>query len=193
MVFLFLPTGWQRRAMAGNRLGFVGWGLALWLAVGPVAADVLTGVVVGVSDGDTITVLDAARVQRKIRLAGIDAPERGQPFGQPAKTNLSRPVFGKEVDVQWTKHDRYQRIVGNVLVAESGCTATHCRKTLDTSLAQLTDGLAWWYRQYAGEQSREDAGRYQVAEAAARGRHAGLWSTAEPMAPWDWRHGSRGR
>jgi endonuclease YncB( thermonuclease family) len=90
----------------------LGLALALILALGPVGAEVLTGRVVGVSDGDTITVLDAAKVQHKIRVAGIDAPEKKQAFGQVSKENLSRLVFDKEVDIEWTKLDRYKRIVG---------------------------------------------------------------------------------
>ena len=92
------------------------------------SAETLTGMVVGVADGDTITVLDANREQHKIRVAGIDAPEKAQPFGQRSKESLSAMVFGKEVDVQWHKHDRYQRIVGKVMVQPSGCPT--CPKTL---------------------------------------------------------------
>ena len=70
-------------------------------------AETLTGYVVSVADGDTITVLDADRQQHKIRLGGIDAPEKAQPFGQRSKENLSRMVFNKEVLVNWDKRDRY--------------------------------------------------------------------------------------
>ena len=71
---------------------------------------------VGVADGDTVTVLDADKVQHKIRLAGIDAPEKSQPFGNRSKQNLSDLVFGKYVRVDWDKRDRYGRIVGKVWV-----------------------------------------------------------------------------
>lgn len=70
-------------------------------------AETLTGRVVGMADGDTITVLDANRAQHRIRLGGIDPPEKAQPFGQRSKESLSAMIFGKEVDVQWHKHDRY--------------------------------------------------------------------------------------
>jgi len=120
------------------------------------SAETLTGMVVGVADGDTISVLDANREQHKIRVAGIDPPEKAQPFGQRSKESLSAMVFGKEVEVQWHKHDRYQGIVGKVTVQPSGCPT--CPKTLDAGLAQLTVGLAWWYQKYAKEQSPEDAG-----------------------------------
>jgi len=154
-----------------------------------VHAETLTGTVVGVADGDTITVLDAHHEQHRIRLSGIDAPEKAQPFGQRSKESMSAMVFGKEVDVLWHKHDRYQLIVGKVMVKPSDCPT--CPKTLDAGLAQLTIGLAWWYRQYAKEQSPEDAGRYEFAEHEARAKHVGLWSEPQPVSPWDWRKGER--
>ena len=163
---------------------------AMLLMVGiGASAETLTGTVVGVADGDTITVLDANREQHKIRVAGIDAPEKAQPFGQRSKESLSAMVFGKEVDVQWNKRDRYQRIVGTVWVQPVSCPT--CPKTLDAGLAQLTVGLAWWYRKYAKEQSPEAAGRYEFAEQEARAKRAGLWADGQPIPPWDWRKGER--
>jgi len=87
-------------------------------ALGANDANQLAGKVVGVTDGDTITVLDGANTQYKIRLAGIDAPERGQVFGTKSKQALSDKVFGKQVRVDWTEHDRYQRIIGEVYVGD---------------------------------------------------------------------------
>ncbi|WP_372703704.1 thermonuclease family protein [Candidatus Accumulibacter contiguus] len=163
---------------------------AMLLMVGiGASAETLTGRVVGVADGDTITVLDANREQHKIRLGGIDAPEKAQPFGQRSKQSMSTLVFGKEVDVQWNKRDRYQRIVGKVMVQPSGCPT--CPKTLDAGLAQLTVALAWWYQKYAKEQSTEDAGRYEFAEHEARAKRVGLWADGQPIPPWDWRKGGR--
>jgi endonuclease YncB( thermonuclease family) len=163
---------------------------AMLLMVGiGASAETLTGRVVGVADGDTITVLDANREQHKIRLGGIDAPEKAQPFGQRSKESLSAMVFGKEVDVQWNKRDRYQRIVGKVWVQPVSCPT--CPKTLDAGLAQLTLGLAWWYQKYAKEQSPEDAGRYEFAEQEARAKRAGLWADGQPIPPWDWRKEAR--
>ena len=92
-------------------------------------AETLTGYVVGVSDGDTITVLDAQTRQHKIQLQGIDAPEKAQPFGQRSKENLSRFIFNKDVRVKWDKRDRYKRIVGKVWVQPSSCAT--CPMTLD--------------------------------------------------------------
>ena len=141
--------------MQGNHLinanRFLGWALALFLVAGPGFAATITGQVVAVSDGDTLTVLDADRAQHKIRLSGIDAPEKAQAFGERSKQNLSRLVFGKEIEVQWNKRDRYGRIVGKVLVAEVPCKAGDCPKTVDACLSQITAGLAWWYRDYANK------------------------------------------
>ena len=156
------------------------------LLISAAQGETLTGIVVGVSDGDTITVLDAERQQHKIRLSGIDAPEKAQPFGQRSKENLSRLVFNKEVAVEWTKRDRYTRIVGKVMVQPSNCPT--CGKTLDAGHAQITVGLAWWYRKYANEQTLQDRGRYDSDELEAKARRVGLWRDIDPMPPWDWRH-----
>jgi endonuclease YncB( thermonuclease family) len=147
-------------------------------------ANTLTGRVVGVADGDTITVLDADRQQHKIRLGGIDAPEKTQPFGQRSKENLSRLVFDKDVRVEWEKRDRYQRIVGKVWVQPADCPA--CPKTLDAGQAQLSVGMAWWYRKYAKEQSPADRRLYEQAEqqAQAQAQRLGLWADMNLIAPW---------
>ncbi len=166
-------------------------GLLLTLASFGATAELLTGRVVGVTDGDTIAVLDAKHYLHKVRVAGVDAPEKKMPFGQRSKENLSRLVFDKDVAVDWHKHDRYQRIVGKVMVADTNCTAATCPKTLDAGMAQITVGLAWWYRKYANEQPAEDRGRYEFAEQEARAKRAGLWSDPNPTAPWDWRQEKR--
>ncbi len=90
--------------------------VCLVLFASSVQAETLTGYVVSVADGDTITVLDASKVQYKIRLSGIDAPEKAQPFGDRSKQNLARMVFNKDVSIEWSKQDRYGRIVGKVMV-----------------------------------------------------------------------------
>ena len=79
-------------------------------------ADVLHGLVVAVADGDTITVLDESKQQHKIRLMGIDAPEKKQAYGQRSKESLSELVYMKDVEVTWSKRDRYGRTVGQVSV-----------------------------------------------------------------------------
>jgi len=152
----------------------------LVLALTAAEAATLSGRVVGVHDGDTITVLDANRTQYKIRLAGIDAPESKQAFGNRSKQNLSDLVFGKDVAVEWDKRDRYQRVVGVVLVDGH-----------DVNLEQVRAGMAWWYRQYAKEQIPDDRRLYELAENEARAAKRGLWADANPMPPWEWRRSQR--
>ena len=91
-----------------------------------VQADTLLGKVIHVADGDTITVLDDTNIQHKIRLAGIDAPQKRQAFGNVSKQSLSEMVAGQFVAVEWVKVDKYGRKVGKILLS----------------------GLAWHYEQY---------------------------------------------
>lgn len=152
--------------------------LCLCLAVLPATAEQLQGRVVGVADGDTLTLLDAARVQHKVRLAGIDAPEKGQAFGQRAKESLAELVAGQTVTVETHKQDRYGRAVGKVLLDDR-----------DVNLEQIERGLAWFYRQYQSELTPDDRERYAAAEVQAREQRLGLWLWQDkaPMPPWEWR------
>jgi len=140
-------------------------------------AETVTGMVVGVADGDTITVLDADKVQHKIRLAGIDAPEKRQAFGNRSKESLSDLVFDKAVNVETEKRDRYGRQIGKVLVNGQ-----------DVNLVQVERGMAWFYRQYQREQSPNDRRLYEAAEDAAKAGKRGLWRDSDPVPPWDFRH-----
>ena len=142
-----------------------------------VNAETITGRVVGVADGDTVTVLDADNVQHKIRLAGIDAPEKKQAFGQRSKESLSNLVYDKQVDVETTKRDRYGRQIAKVLVGSR-----------DVNLVQVERGMAWFYRQYQREQSPNDQRLYEAAEDAAKVGGRGLWRDANPVPPWEFRH-----
>ena len=136
----------------------------------------LTGRVVSVADGDTITVLDANRQQNKVRLTGIDAPEKFQPFGNRSRQHLGALVHGRDVVVEWNKRDRYGRILGKVLVG-----------SVDANLEQIRAGLAWHYKQYEREQSREDRETYASAELDARTAKRGLWIDPAPIPPWEFR------
>lgn len=150
-------------------------------------AETLSGRVVSIADGDTVTVLDEANVQHKIRLAGIDAPEKRQPWGQSSKEHLSTLCFDKSVTVEWDKKDRYQRIIGKVMVADPACEGL-CPHTTDASLSQITSGLAWHYKKYQRDQSSSDRESYAAAEAQARSDQSGLWKDVSPIPPWEWRH-----
>jgi endonuclease YncB( thermonuclease family) len=148
----------------------------------PAIADQIEGKVVSVADGDTVTVLDAGRVQHKIRLSGIDAPERSQAFGTRSREYLSSIVAGQQVVVETDKTDRFGRSVGKILL-----------RGRDINLAMVAGGLAWHYKKYQREQSSSDRLLYSNAEQEARARRVGLWRDDEPMAPWDWRSARRNR
>lgn len=180
----------MHQAVRGSHLKHLALALLLVISTRDAFAANLEGRVVGVSDGDTVTVLDGERKRHKIRLAGIDAPEKAQPFGQRSKENLSRMVFDKDVRVEWSKRDRYGRIVGKVWVQPKSCPT--CPMTLDAGHSQITVGLAWWYRKYAKEQSSADRGAYEFSEQEARAKRVGLWSDPDPVPPWDWRRSSKG-
>jgi endonuclease YncB( thermonuclease family) len=130
----------------------------------------LEGKVVGVIDGDTIDVLDSSKKQHRIRFDGIDAPERGQPFSNRAKSTLSDLVFGKTVKVDTEGTDKYDRTIGRVYVDGR-----------DVGLAMLEAGVAWHYTKY--DQSKPYADGEKVARAARRG----LWTDKNPIPPWEWR------
>jgi endonuclease YncB( thermonuclease family) len=140
----------------------------------PALGETLHDKVVGVIDGDTIDVLDTAKQQHWIRFDGIDAPERGQPFSNRAKSTLSDLVFGKTVRVESDGDDKYERFVGRVYVDGR-----------DVGLAMLEAGMAWHYTKY--DQSQQ----YADGERGVRSARRGLWTDANPVPPWDWRRMSK--
>lgn len=140
-------------------------------------AYVLSGQVVSVSDGDTITLLDTNKTQHKIRLAGIDAPEKAQAFGQASKKSLSDLIFNKQVNVYWEKKDRYQRVLGKVILEEQ-----------DICLEQVKRGMAWHYKQYQRDQTQEDRMKYDLAEKESRAEKLGLWADESPVEPSKFRN-----
>ncbi len=139
-------------------------------------AATLQGKVVGVADGDTITVLDATNTKHKIRLQGIDAPEKAQAFGQKSKQSLSQMVYNKQVTVEYQKKDKYGRTLGKVL-----------HNGTDVCIEQIKLGMAWHYKQYASDQPKEDRGLYDQTEQDARAKKAGLWIDKAPTPPWEFR------
>jgi micrococcal nuclease len=131
----------------------------------------ITGKVVAVHDGDTLTLLTAEKTQVKIRLNGIDAPEAKQAFGTQAKAALSAHVFGKEAVVHVTGHDRYKRTLGRVEVAGK-----------DIILQMVKDGMAWHYVKYAAKDAA-----LAKAQVEAKTAKRGLWADPAPVAPWEFR------
>jgi endonuclease YncB( thermonuclease family) len=133
------------------------------------------GKVVRVLDGDTIEVLrDGAAV--RVRLAGIDCPEKAQPFGKRAKQRAIELAAGHEVGVEILDVDRYGRGVGEITLPDGG--------SLNARL--VGDGLAWWYRQYSKDERLGDL------ESEAKAARRGLWADPEPIPPWEWRRARRG-
>ena len=118
-----------------------------------------TGKVVGVADGDTITVLAEGNKQHKVRLQHIDCPESRQPFGSKAKQFLSQKVFGKNVTVKWDEMDRYKRILGDVYLGEEW-----------VNLELVKAGLAWHYKFYSKDKTMA------AAETKAKTAKRGIWS-----------------
>lgn len=133
------------------------------------AAD-LTGTVIGIQDGDTLTVL-VDRKPLRVRLAEIDAPEKAQPFGARSKESLSGLCFQKSAKVQPVATDRYGRTVAAVSCAGQ-----------DAAAHQVSNGMAWVYDRYAAATSP-----LYVMQDLARSTAAGLWSERTPIPPWKWR------
>ena len=140
-------------------------------------AEVLIGKVVGITDGDTITVLDAGKTEHKVRLMGIDAPEKKQDFGNESKKALSYYIYQKEVTVEYKKQDRYKRKVGKVILDNQ-----------DICLQMVKDGMAWHYKDYEKEQSKTDRDLYSQAELKARESRLGLWQDSKATAPSAFRY-----
>jgi len=134
----------------------------------------ITGKVVAITDGDTLTVLDDAKVQHKIRLAGIDAPERKQAFGNKARQALGDMVFAKVVRVDVIDVDRYKREVGRIFLGN---------RFINMEMVQ--NGFAWRYPQY------DKGGEFSAAEGDARVHRRGLWADRYPVPPWEFRRAIR--
>ncbi len=134
----------------------------------------ITGQVVAVADGDTLTLLDDNNTQHKIRLAGIDAPEKGQAFGKKARENLAARVFRQNVRVEVIDVDRYSREVGRIYLSHSFI-----------NMEMVREGFAWRYVQY------DKPGEFTSAEDDAREHRRGLWVDSDPVPPWEWRKAKR--
>lgn len=145
------------------------------LLVFPVFAGEFSGHVVGVIDGDTIDVFHNGRAER-IRLNGIDCPEKGQAYGQKAKQAASALVFGKAVTLHTFGKDKYGRTIGAVLLPDG----------MNVNQELVKEGWCWWYRKYAPGNSMLEA-----LETEAREAGRGLWVDPSPVPPWEWRKRSR--
>jgi endonuclease YncB( thermonuclease family) len=151
--------------------------LGLLLVSAALGQEVFRGKCVGVHDGDSVTLLVTGNVQLRIRVAFLDAPELGQPFGYRAKQAMSDLVFGKEIAVYPHAIDRYGRTVGVVYV-----------DWVDAGLELLRQGLAWTYTRYLPEASADIQASYRQAESEAQQERRGLWADPNPVPPWEFRH-----
>jgi micrococcal nuclease len=136
-------------------------------------AESITGKVIAVSDGDTIKIL-VDKTTYKIRLNGVDCPEKNQDYGQKAKQFTSDLVYNKVVTADIKDKDRYGRYVADVLISGT---------TLNKELVR--NGFAWHYKQYSKDKE------LAALEEQARASQVGLWADSNPTPPWDFRHGNK--
>ena len=139
--------------------------MAILVIASPLFA--LSGKVVSIHDGDTITVLQGKR-QIKVRLFGIDAPELKQPYGKKSKQFLVNLVAGQMVEVEESGEDRYKRTIGTIYLNGT-----------DTNAQMVENGYAWAYRKFSK--------KYTAQESKAKSQKLGLWRDKEPIPPWEWR------
>jgi endonuclease YncB( thermonuclease family) len=137
----------------------------------------LSGQVVRVIDGDSLEFQTAQSDVMRVRIAGIDAPEWDQPYGEASKAYLRQAIEGKTVRINASKVDGYGRWVAHV----------HLRQT-DIGLQQVQQGLAWVFRRYEHELSLQKRQALNAAETTAQKNHLGLWQQTHPIPPWEWRH-----
>lgn len=161
-------VGRQGRLSAGRRaaLALV---IAVLCATAPVARADFAGRVVAVHDGDTVTVL-AGGADRRVRLSGIDAPERGQPYASASRRALAARVAGRDVVVLERGKDSYGRTLGRVIAVG-----------VDANLGQVRDGFAWVFRRFESDPA------LIALEAEAKAARRGLWRDPAPVPPWEWR------
>ncbi len=145
--------------------------LLLWFAVPTALGETISGRVVAVADGDTLTIVDEAKRQYRIRLAEIDAPERKQAFGTQSRQSLAELCLKKEAKVETQGPASNSRYIGRVTC-----------EGVDASAEQVRRGMAW----VSAKQTGPASPLYEL-EAHARLRQIGLWADPEPVAPWEWR------
>jgi endonuclease YncB( thermonuclease family) len=154
-------------------------GVTLMLLTQLSIADILNGRVIAVADGDTLSLL-VGRQQYTVRLAGVDAPERYQVWGDRSKTNLSRLSMNQMAVAECARVEQQGQKICKLTV-----------KAVDIGLEQIQDGMAWWYWELAKELSPEDQSGYQGTELMAKLRRLGLWQETNPVPPWEFRRENR--
>jgi len=178
-----LAGNWQKYQLVSRHVWTVFLGLFLFVACeresnprwGKEARTVVTGKVIGISDGDTIKLL-VAREQVTVRLDGIDAPEFKQSYGQKAKQALSDYVFGREVTVEVTSEDRFGRAIGDLWLEGSNINER-----------MIDNGWAWHFKATNSDPRFDRLARFASLEKEAKDARRGLWADESPVAPWDFR------
>lgn len=145
----------------------------VWMVVSFAVAEIVTGRVVKVTDGDTVTVLVEGNRQERVRLLDIDAPEKGQAYGEKARSFLAEMVAGKTVRVEFKGRDRYGRVLGTVFVDGKNVNEEMIRA-----------GLAWNYHYSRNK-------KYAELENEARRKKLNIFSDRNPISPYDYRKGKR--
>lgn len=153
--------------------------LVMFVGAGTAESRTVVGKVIGIADGDTITVLDQDKKQHRIRLYGIDCPESGQPYGWAAKTHTARLATGKQAMVNVYDTDRYGRVVGVVTVG-----------SVNVNRSLIESGYAWHYGKYC---HASFCSNWQELEGRARKASVGLWSNDDAIPPWEWRKTGSGK
>jgi endonuclease YncB( thermonuclease family) len=138
---------------------------------------VITGTVIHIADGDTISVTVCGNFAVKIRLLWCDAPEHNQAYGPESAAHLSQMILGREVELHITGIDKYGRTLAVVML-----------DGVDINLEQVKSGWAWVFERYIGEAPASVQANYRQAETQAREQRRGLWVDPAPLAPWEFRH-----
>jgi endonuclease YncB( thermonuclease family) len=141
-----------------------------------ISKKIISGKVIGISDGDSLTLLVDGDQQLKVRLAGIDSPEKKQSFGNAAKKALSDKVFSQNIRLEVRGTDKYGRTLGIVRLGEQ-----------DINEFMIEQGFAWHFKKYAKDQPPDEAALYSEAENVARNNKKGLWVQDDPTPPWEYR------
>jgi endonuclease YncB( thermonuclease family) len=159
-----------------------------WRTLGPAVEDVFgseiysvetgncAGRIVGITDGDTVTILTSDNRTLKVRLEGIDAPEKAQSCGMRSKQYLSALIYGKTVGCSSQKRDRYGRLIAKI--TSDG---------VDINRQMISSGNAWHYKKYESEQLPADRVSYSQGEQVARANKTGLWNDCDQTPPWEFR------
>jgi len=147
--------------------------LIVLFLIWPLPAHAWVAKVVSVSDGDTIKVFNAGRGQEKIRMYGVDAPERGQQNGDAARTHLVSLISGSVVEIEPVSEDMYGNTVAIVWNRE-----------MNISQEMVRAGYAWVYRKYCDKPFCE---YWFTLESEAKRKKIGLWQESDPVPPWMWR------